>query len=415
MPPPPTPRLNRGYARYALVYSSIPRLDSAEYKWPKSLIATAHALVLGCLLETRGCHGNQSDLSADICKECLDDLQQPTALPPKHSLANNTWVGEVHWQLERLTFAEHLLIARIYPRMFLIKLFPRERSQRNLPRDQVQTGLRGNVVSFELNSAAIADMLSGNLMPQKPDILASTLSVTFVGRGQIRDPSTLNMLRVRRDAIFDALTWLKTHNQKYYGDIVIDQDRLNALPPDSGVPDAIKAGIRHETNELMVNDEYRGYVPETYYSDNVDIEGVSRAEGNPEEDLDDGPDVIPLQCLGVMDNDLSQVSPDEFMQWGLHNMQRRAEGSQAECGYAVRHGAAPTPVDLTFGLLRSPYCILTVLGASKMTVQSEYRSMTMQDGRSNITIVASDTTIHLYSAYLANSRSAKVYCRLKSK
>ncbi|KAG8724916.1 hypothetical protein FRC09_012081, partial [Ceratobasidium sp. 395] len=295
-----------GFARYALVYSSIPRLDSAEYKWPKSLIAT----------ETRGCHGNQSDLSADICKECLDDLQQPTALPPKHSLANNTWVGEVPWQLERLTFAEHLLIARIYPRMFLIKLFPREKSQRNLPRDQVQTGLRGNVVSFELNSAAIADMLSGNLMPQKPDILASTLSVTFVGCGQIRDPSTLNMLRIRRDA-------------KYYGDIVIDQDRLNALPPDGGVPDAIKAGIQHETNELMVNDEYRGYVPETYYSDNVDIEGVSHAEGNPEEDLDDGPDVIPLQCLGVMDNDLSQVSPDEFMQWGLHNMQRHAEGSHA--------------------------------------------------------------------------------------
>ncbi|KAG8700967.1 hypothetical protein FRC09_005642 [Ceratobasidium sp. 395] len=154
------------------------------------------------------------------------------------------------------------------------------------------------------------------------------------------------MLRVRRDAIFDALTWLKTHNQKYYGDIVIDQDRLNALPPDGGVPDAIKAGIRHETNELMVNDEYHGYVPETYYSDNADIEGVSHAEGNPEEDLDDGPDVIPLQCLGVMDNDLSQVSPDEFMQWGLHNMQRRAEGSQAECGYAVRHGAAPVS---TFG------------------------------------------------------------------
>jgi hypothetical protein len=156
--------------------------------------------------------------------------------------------------------------------MFLFKLFPREKSQRNLPRDQLQTGLRGNVISFELNSAAIADMISGKLMPQKPDILASTLSITFIGRGKIRDPSTLNMLRVRRSALSNALIWLKENNKKYYGDIIIDQERLYALPID-GVPEAIELGIRHETNELMANDEYSGYVPDSYYDENGDIEG----------------------------------------------------------------------------------------------------------------------------------------------
>jgi hypothetical protein len=156
--------------------------------------------------------------------------------------------------------------------MFLIKLFPREKSQRNLPRDQVQTGLRGNVISFELNSAAISDMIAGRLMPQQTNILASTLSVTFIGRGIIRDVATLNMLRVRRSAIVDALTWLRKHNKKYYGDIIIDQGRLAALPIDD-VPDAIKAGIRYETNESMANDEYHGYVPESYFADHADIEG----------------------------------------------------------------------------------------------------------------------------------------------
>ncbi|KAG8794620.1 hypothetical protein FRC12_023118 [Ceratobasidium sp. 428] len=108
--------------------------------------------------------------------------------------------------------------------MFLIKLFPRDKSQRHLPWDQVQTGLRGNIVGFELNSTAIADMISGNLMPQKPEMLASTLSITFVGRGKLRDPDMLNMLSVRQDALSAALKWLKTNSPKYYGNIIINQD-----------------------------------------------------------------------------------------------------------------------------------------------------------------------------------------------
>ncbi|KAG8796130.1 hypothetical protein FRC12_004327 [Ceratobasidium sp. 428] len=100
-----------------------------------------HFLVQGCLLEPNGCHGSQCDPLVEVCKQCLDALQSPKDLPPKFSLANNLWLGEIPWELARLTFAEHLLIARNFPRMFLINLFPRDRTTRNLPRDQVQTGL----------------------------------------------------------------------------------------------------------------------------------------------------------------------------------------------------------------------------------------------------------------------------------
>ncbi|KAG8723929.1 hypothetical protein FRC09_001109 [Ceratobasidium sp. 395] len=313
----------------------------------------AHVLTQGCLLELKGCHDveqNPSDPQADVCHECLHDLNGSKDLPPKHSLANNLWIGEIPWQLQCLTLAEQLLVARVFPRVLLIKLYPRGRSQRNMPADQVQTGLRGNVTSFELNSAAIADMIAGKYMPQQCDILASILSVTFIGRAKIRDPDTLHMLRVRRGPVGDALKWLKENNPKYYGDIIISQTRLDALP-DDGIPDAIRVGIRYENNELMANDEYRGYVPGAYYAEHTATEGTIHFwfsgayspprvddDGINEED-DDDPDVIPLQYLGVMDNDLSKVSSDNFVEWGLENMQGRRGNFNCEYGYAVRYGA----------------------------------------------------------------------------
>ncbi|KAG8720194.1 hypothetical protein FRC09_009959 [Ceratobasidium sp. 395] len=292
-------------------------------------------LTHGCLLEPKGCYGNEPDLMANICKECLDELKQPARdTPPKHSLANNLWVGEIPWELECLTFAEQLLIARIYPRVFIMKLYPKDQSGRNLPGDQVNSALRGNVTSFELNGPAIANMVAGQLMPQPVSVLASTLSITFVGRGKLKDPNTLNMLRVRRNAIENALIWLQKNNPKYYGDIKIDKTRLRDLPSD-GVPEAILAGIRYKTNEAMADEEHQGYVPESYYSDNADTE---------DEECDDG-DVIPLQHLGVMDNDLTKMPTDELLKWGLRNMEGSVDVSHQEPGYAIQYGA---PVN-TFG------------------------------------------------------------------
>ncbi|KAG8761320.1 hypothetical protein FRC12_009424 [Ceratobasidium sp. 428] len=189
-----------------------------------------------------------------------------------------------------------------------------------------------------MNSAAVADMISGNLMPQKPKILANTVSITFIGCGKIRDPATLKMLRVQQNALSNTLAWLKENNKKYYGDIVIDKARLNGLPFDS-VREAIQMGIRHETNESMVGNEYNGYVPETYYHENADVEAVAPV-GNNAIKADEGhSDVIPLQYLGVTDSNLSKVLSEEMTEWGLHNMQQHMEDSSYEPGYAVWHGA----------------------------------------------------------------------------
>lgn len=160
-----------------------------------------------------------------------------------------------------MTIAEQLLIALVYPRVFVVKLFPRGNTRHGLQDDQLQHALRGNVTSFELNSGAITEMINGNLMPQEPAVLASVLSITFIGRGKVPNPAALRLFRVRREKVADALLWLKHHNTKYYGGITIDPARMAELP-DDGVPNAILMNIHHEEDASVINSEADGYVPE---------------------------------------------------------------------------------------------------------------------------------------------------------
>lgn len=182
------------------------------------------------------------------------------------------WIGEVPWELRHLTIAEHLLIARVYPRVFVVKLFPKGRIRGGLNDDQLQNALRGNVTSFELNSDAIADMIGGHLMPQPPEVLASVLSITFVGPGTTPNPASLRLFRVRRHMVVEALKWLRTNNPKYYGDIQIDESRLARLP-ENDVPMEVLVNIRHEPNASVINTESDGYVPDDNSDDEEGLGG----------------------------------------------------------------------------------------------------------------------------------------------
>jgi hypothetical protein len=144
--------------------------------------------------------------------------------------------------------------------VFVVKLFPKGNSRHGLADDQLQTAMRGNVTSFELNSDAIADMIGGNLMPQPPSVLASVLSVTFIGRSSHFNPTALRLFQVRRHMVAAALNWLRENNPKYYGDIEIDESRLALLPADD-VPPEVLVNLRHEPDESAINAESDGYVP----------------------------------------------------------------------------------------------------------------------------------------------------------
>ncbi|KAF9778134.1 hypothetical protein BJ322DRAFT_1015049 [Thelephora terrestris] len=199
----------------------------------------------------------QEDRSiANICRECLSDLKRTPSLPPKFSLANNLWIGAVPAELSTLTFPEQLLIAHLYPRVYVFKLFPKSGAG---SADGLQRGMRGNVSTYELNAGAVVAMVEGQLMPRPPAVLSSLIAITYIGIGCIPKNWIHSTFRVRCFHVARALAWLKANNPKYYGDIVISQRQLDQLPEDD-VPDEILGVIRQSNDTGLIDQESSGYV-----------------------------------------------------------------------------------------------------------------------------------------------------------
>lgn len=221
----------------------------------------AHDLYAGRLLQAEGCIGENlgGDTMLRICRSCLAELESNRDKPPRFSLANNLWIGRIPWQLQTLTFPEQLLIALLYPRIYVFKLYPKDPTFRPDPAS-LQRGMRGNVSTYDLNLDDLSSMLRGDLLPRQPAILSSVISVTFIGRGTLPKHYLRTIFRVRRQFVFEALTWLKSHNPKYYGSITIDPIRIRQLPEDD-VPDEIAGLVRHTTDTGLIDQESAGYVP----------------------------------------------------------------------------------------------------------------------------------------------------------
>ena len=103
--------------------------------------------------------------------------------------------------------------------------------------------------------------VQGKLMPRPPAILASLITVTFIAVGQIPKKWLHSVFCVRRQAVHDALCWLKANNPKYYGDMEVSASELAQLPVDD-VPDQIMAIIRQTEDVGVIDKENDSYVPQ---------------------------------------------------------------------------------------------------------------------------------------------------------
>lgn len=242
----------------AVASYSLDQIPNSHRLVPKQT-HTAHILTDGKLLDPRAVTKIGTKSSADICSECMRQLKAKEDRPPTLSLANNMWIGDVPWQLQVLTFPEQLLIALIYPRVYVFKLFPKKMGSGRNP-ETLQRAMRGNVTSYELSVPGVAKMTEGSLLPRPPAILASIISITFIGLGTLPKEWLKSTFRVRRRAVLDALSWLKAHNPKYYGNIEISAERIAGLPEDD-VPIEVLSVIRQSEDTGIVDQESEGYVP----------------------------------------------------------------------------------------------------------------------------------------------------------
>jgi len=220
----------------------------------------AHCLFNGKILEPAGVHGVIHDAyKVNVCRQCWTSLENTKYdLPPALSLANNMWIGPVPDVLSSLTFPEQLLISHLYPRVYVFKLYPKKGSGGDP--SKLQKGMRGTVSTFELDMQGITSMLEGNLMPRPAELLASVISVTYIGLGHLPKHWLRHLFRVRRRHVFSALQWLNVNNPKYYGNTVIDHGRLHSLPEDD-IPVELLSIVRQSTDVQIVDQESAGYVP----------------------------------------------------------------------------------------------------------------------------------------------------------
>jgi len=138
----------------------------------------AHILIHGLLLEQAGIVWEDGREKAILCCNCLTVLQSASPHPPHYSLVNDLWVGDCPPVIWRLSIPELFLIARKFPRIYMIKLFAKS-CQGHL--DSLQWALRGNVTMFDLNMMKINDMHNGHLMLHLPQVLSSVLLICYIG------------------------------------------------------------------------------------------------------------------------------------------------------------------------------------------------------------------------------------------
>jgi hypothetical protein len=148
-----------------------------------------------------------------LCGDCKCLLEQ--GLTPKCALANGFWLGSVPIQLQHLSYAEQLLVARV---------------RRNKCVVQVSSGMhkmKANVIAFENPTPKIYHKL-----PPPIEDLDEVLAFIFTGPClPTEDDLKRTPLLVRRNKVGEALEWLKLNHSDYH-DLNIDYECLNSYPED---------------------------------------------------------------------------------------------------------------------------------------------------------------------------------------
>lgn len=217
----------------------------------------AHTLTQGILVERQGISTVGDDEIITLCASCERDLKRSKV--PKFALANKMWLGDIPMELATLTLPEKILVAKCFPAAYVVKLFPKHKGAKTWSQSSANTGIKGNVSTYRLNTEDIADLVDPVTMPPEPPLLSAMIGVTIVGPQNLPEKTMPGFLRVKRSRIREGLRWLKKNNP-LWGNIVISEERLALYPNEEAVPEEIMIIVKYSNDVEGVDAERAGYV-----------------------------------------------------------------------------------------------------------------------------------------------------------
>ncbi|KAJ7083513.1 hypothetical protein C8R43DRAFT_909503, partial [Mycena crocata] len=151
-----------------------------------------------------------------VCADC--EARMRSRVLPLFSLANHIWIGQVPWQLQDLSFAEKMLIAKVRHNRCVIR---------------VASGrgkMSANAIMF---SSPVVKVY--HILPPSKDDISEVMAFIFVGPARPTDQEYVRTpMLVRREKVRHALEWLKL-NHEDYAQLEISSENLADLP-ESGIP-----------------------------------------------------------------------------------------------------------------------------------------------------------------------------------
>jgi hypothetical protein len=257
----------RSIWRHDTIVTNITDIPNADKLIPTSA-HPSHVLTDGMLLHNGAVRDGDAGKVGSICHDCMRDLK--SCKKPKFSLANEMWIGDIPFELSVLTIPEKIIIARYFPVAYVVKLFPKKKGARFWNPAGLNSGVRGNVSTYRLNTDDIADMKNPKVMPPTSRILAAVIGITIIGPQGLPEKSMTGFLKIRRARVRAALVWLKNHNP-LYSVIEISEEILNEYP-ENGIPQEILSIVKYSDDVEQLEKERAGYVVED--DDNEDVTGT---------------------------------------------------------------------------------------------------------------------------------------------
>jgi hypothetical protein len=148
-----------------------------------------------------------------VCPLCVQSLDKGNL--PTLSLANGLWIGQIPEELQDLTYAEQLLIARVRHNRCIVKVSSGMRK------------MRANAISFSNPMPKIY-----NILPPPLEEMDEVLAFIYTGPCKpTKADFNRTPLLVRHIKVFKALHWLKLNHIDYY-DCEISEKNLASYPED---------------------------------------------------------------------------------------------------------------------------------------------------------------------------------------